>query len=76
MSDDIPREGDLVISRCREDGRFQIAVSPGRPQMTVKYKNEAITHAFAYADQHGVTVWVMDASGAIARASRVARPEN
>jgi hypothetical protein len=73
MSDDIPHAGDLVISRRLEDGKFQITVSPGRPQMTVKYKNEAITHAFAYADHHGVTVWFTEASGATSRLTRLGR---
>lgn len=69
-------DGDLVISRRREDGLFQITVSPGRPQMTVNYKNDAIAQAYAYADRNGVTVWFMDASGAISRVTRVAPPES
>ena len=71
MADDVPRDGDLVISRRKDDGRFEIAVSPGRPQMALKYKNDAINHAYAYADQHGVTVWYLEASGIVSRVDRV-----
>lgn len=76
MSDQLPREGDLVISRRKDDGRFEITVSPGRPQMILKFKNEAINHAYAYADRNGATVWFMDAAGEIHRVDRVRPKEN
>jgi hypothetical protein len=74
MSDDAPRDGDLVISRRTDDGRFEITVSPGRPQMAVKYKHDAINQAFAYADSNGVTVWFMELTGEFSRVDRV-RPK-
>jgi hypothetical protein len=76
MSNDQPADGDLVISRCTDDGRFQISVTPGEPQMKVSYKNQAVDHAFAYADRNGATVWFCDASGHITRVDRPRRKES
>ena len=41
--------------------------------MKVSYKNQAVDHAFAYADRNGATVWFCDASGHITRVDRPRR---
>ena len=76
MADNVPRDGDLVISRRKDNGRFEITVSPGRPQMSLQFKNEAINHAYAYADQHGAAVWYAEVTGEFTRLERVRRKES
>jgi hypothetical protein len=69
MSQQSPAAGDVLIARRPGDGRYEISVVPGQPQLTVALQHEAVRHARAFADLHGGTVWMANGAGFVRLAS-------
>jgi hypothetical protein len=67
MSEHSPAPGDLLISQRAGDGHFEISIFPGRPQLAIRQRNDAIQQAHAFAAQNGASVWLAGAAGSIIR---------
>jgi hypothetical protein len=65
-----PAEGDLLISRRAEDGKFEISVVPRRPQLVAPTRKDAIEQAHAFAAKNGTSVWLTDSNGRTVPAPR------
>jgi hypothetical protein len=63
MTQQGPSPGDLLISRRRSDGRYEISIVPGHPQFTVEKQHEAVQQAAAFAARSGSNVWMAEPNG-------------
>ena len=70
MANENPVAGDVLIARG-STGHFEISIFPGKAQLSVRQKFEAVRHAHAFAEQTGNAVWFKESGTTY---SRVAAP--
>ena len=70
MAQQAPAAGDLLISRRASDGKFEISIVPGRPQLVISQQQDAIQQAHDFASKNGASVWMTNGDGDAVRVER------
>lgn len=76
MAEHDPAEGDVLITRRRADGRFEISIVPGGAQLHVQHKFQAIQHAHRFAEQTGAAVWFTESGESYTRVEKPKQKES
>lgn len=70
MTQQAPAAGDLLISKRADDGKFEISIVPGRPQLVISHQQDAIQQAHAFASKNGASVWMTEPNGNLVHLER------